>query len=93
MSKAFDVGRAIARAERVDNLREAECNAAWVIHVPRIKRVRSTSEREAKRVVDSASCMHDVSYTMPCKNCRRTNVEAKANRESIARKLLNLNTL
>jgi hypothetical protein len=83
MSKVFNVDKAIARAERVEKLAEAELNANWVIHVPCMKRERSRTEREPKRVCDSASCIHDVSYTMPCKNCRRTRVEADAHRERI----------
>jgi hypothetical protein len=79
----FDLNRAIARLERAEHLADAECNAAWVIHRPRIKRVKSTNERSAKRVVDSASCLHDVSYTMPCLHCRRTKSEADTHREKI----------
>jgi len=73
MAKPFDVNRAIAAHERAEHLADAETNAAWVIHVPRIKRVKSRSD----------SCIHDVSYTMPCTKCRRSKQECEAHRERI----------
>ena len=78
----FDLGRAIAKLEHEANLRSAEENGAWVIRRSRIKREKSASERE-KRVSDSASCFHDISYTMPCSRCHRTKADADARRERI----------
>jgi hypothetical protein len=89
MPKAFDVGRAIARLERAEHLADAETNAAWVIRRSRIKRVKSTNERASRRECDTASCIHDVSYTMPCKNCRRGKAECAAHKTRIAQLIAN----
>ncbi len=79
---SFNLGRLIAKLERADKLREAEENGAWVIRVSRIKRVKSKSEHEVRQH-DSASCFHDISYTMPCSRCRRSRADADAQRERI----------
>ena len=75
---SFDVGKAIARLERMDNLRAAEQNAAWVIRRSKLKREKSKTERET-RCGDAMTCLHGTSYTLPCVKCRRTQSEAKIN--------------
>ena len=83
---SFDVAQAIAKLERRDNLRAAEQNAAWVIRRSKVKRIPSKNERET-RVPDAMSCLHSVSYTMPCSKCHRNASEAKINLERLKAKL------
>jgi hypothetical protein len=83
---SFDVKRAIRSLERAERLRDAECNASWVIRRSKTTRVRSKSEREPRHN-DALSCFHSVSYTLACKKCRRSESEAKIFREALKRKL------
>lgn len=75
----MNLEQTLARLERADKLLDAERNAAWVIRVPRVTRQRSKNEREPRHRGDNMTCFHGNSYTIPCKNCRRS-VE-DANRE------------
>ena len=85
---SINVELAIASLERRDNLRAAEANGAWVIRRARTKREKSKNEREdAKRLRDSATCFHGFSYTMPCKQCRRSKEEGEKMRLRIKAKL------
>ena len=83
---SFDVGRAIARLVRVDKLREAEQNAAWVIRRSKTTRIRSKNEREPQHH-DALSCFHERSYTLPCAKCRRSVLDAERNLQELKRKL------
>ena len=83
---SFDLAKAIAQAERRDNLRFAEECGAWTIRRSKTKRVRSKNELEPL-THDALSCLHAVSYTMPCSKCRRTTQDAARNLESLKRKL------
>lgn len=82
----FDLARAIARSERRDSLRTAEQNAQWVIRRRKTVREKSKSEFE-KRVCDSLTCFHGLSYTLACKKCRRDERSAKNNLDRIKAKL------
>ncbi len=83
---SFDVGRAIAKLERTEHLRDAETNGAWVIRRSKLVRVKSASERE-NVVHDALSCLHSVSYTMPCVKCRRSKEDASNNLAKLKLKL------
>ena len=86
MSKTFDTDAAIVASIRRDNLAFAEQCGAWVIRKHKTLRVRSRNELE-RRVSDSATCFHGVSYTMKCRACRRSVVDAQRNLESLKLKL------
>ena len=51
-----------------------------------VRRRPSNTEREP-RTVDTLTCFHDNSYTMPCKACRRTKQEAKKNLDALRKKI------
>ena len=53
------------------------------------KRGRTDANSFSYRAADVLSCLHSVSYTMPCKHCRRSTQDANANRARIAQKLKN----
>lgn len=83
---SFDVERAIRSLERRDNLRFAEECGAWTIRRSKTKREKSKNERETL-THDALSCLHGVSYTMPCTKCRRTTQDANENLSKLKAKL------
>lgn len=60
---------------RRDNLREADLAAAQAIRRSRFPRVRSKNER-VTHSKNTLTCFHERSYTMPCKQCGRTDKDA-----------------
>lgn len=83
---SINVERAIAALDKRDALRDAECNAAWVIRKRKTIRIPARSERE-RVSADAMSCLHGLSYTIVCKKCRRDASEAARNLDSIKLKL------
>lgn len=73
---------AIARANRRDALASAEANGQWVIRKRKCVRVPSKNEF-AKRASGTLTCFHDLSYTLACKKCRRSESDAERERERI----------
>jgi hypothetical protein len=49
-----------------------------------IKREPSINEALRRKYVDTQTCFHGVSYTMPCRQCRRSETEALRNRERVS---------
>lgn len=86
LSKAEHAVRACAKLEREINLRDAETSGAWVIRRSRFRRIKSLNERD-EVVHDALSCLHGVSYTMQCKNCRRSESDAESNLAKLKLKL------
>lgn len=72
----MDVTKAVRASIARDNLKFASQCGAWAIRIPRTKRELSKNEHEAKRVAGSATCFHDLPYTLPCKKCRRGKEDA-----------------
>jgi hypothetical protein len=55
---------------------------------PKIVRSKSKSELQAReRITDSASCFHNKSYTMPCRQCKRSKDDARAHSKEILLKI------
>ncbi len=75
----INVERAIRRAERAESLASAEANGAWVIRKHKTLRIPNKSECEAKHVSGSQTCFHDLPYTLACRKCRRSELDANAN--------------
>lgn len=84
----FNLQRAIERDVRRGKLNDAEQNGAWVIRKRKTLRERSKNELD-KRQRDSATCFHGNSYTMKCRQCRRSEADAIAQRARIAQMLSN----
>jgi hypothetical protein len=82
----FDLTRAIAQAERRERLLDAEQNAQWVIRRSKMLRIKSKTERETV-VRDALSCLHGVSYTMPCVKCKRDKQESMQHLNRLKAKL------
>lgn len=76
---------------RLDEQRNADAKARQrcVVVVASTRRTRGISEPNpnAYRAADVMTCFHDVSYTMPCKHCRRTSEDAMRNISKLKLKL------
>ena len=72
----FNLDRAIARSTRRDALRQADESARWVIRKRKMLRIPSASELCSKHSSETLTCFHGNSYTMPCKNCKRSKEDA-----------------
>lgn len=68
--------RANARSERIRAV-------AVIVRQSREPSLTEPSSH-AYRAADILTCVHSVSYTMPCKHCRRTRSEARGNFERLA---------
>ena len=88
MSKLAEKSLYLAKLERrLREQRNAERSASIVCIVVTIpaKREASLGEstRSGYRALDILTCLHGVSYTMPCAKCKRSKLEAERERKRI----------
>jgi hypothetical protein len=81
MSK-LNLDAAIAASIRRDALASADENARWVIRKRKTIRIPARSELE-KRVRGSQTCFHDLPYTLACKKCKRSEDDARRERDTL----------